>query len=561
VKVRPLTVALALLALVACGPSGPAIQEVRPSKGEQNVSADAPVRVVFNHEMDRASVESRFSLSPAIEGCDSVSCPLVWKGRTMTLNHAQHQFTPDTPYRVSIKAGYRDTSGRAEGNEHFWDFRSESAPSIGSVVPGDGSTGVGVDADINIRLSRNVVVPPLQELTLTGAGDPEPVAYRVGVSPEDSRVLVVSPLALLRPRTAYTLHLGTGVIDSHHNALGTARDIHFVTGGLALTHTLAFLVRDGAGQTASSVAMLRPPAGINSPAPSLRILHRSSQPIRAFAWSSDSAAIFVLGEDGRTARVPLDGQASEDSGFSATAIAANPVRPEVALVSNGVLRVWRPGPSGLDVSVGQAGQVRGVPAWSGDGRRVAVAADDGHGGNTLRVVDRETLSVSEVPVALPSAGSTMAWTADGGALAFTTAAGEVSVYRPLAAQGSGPFKLGTLEAAALTWSSDGATLFAAGSALPGRPSLIFRAPGVPVDGQAGGFTQVATSRAGDRQPVAPSFDRRIAFLRPAAGVPQVWVMNNDGTGTTQLTFATYATDARLVTDGADQLRWSPGNTP
>ncbi|GAC1330760.1 MAG: hypothetical protein NVSMB17_08380 [Candidatus Dormibacteria bacterium] len=559
---RPLVAAVALLALAACGPSGPAIQEVRPSKGEQNVAADAPVRVVFNHDMDRGSVESRFSMMPAIEGCDRVSCPLVWKGRTMTLNHPLHQFAPDTHYRVSLKAGYRDAAGRAEGTDHFWDFRSEAAPSIGSVVPGDGTTGAGVDADIYLQLSRNVLVPPAQELTLTGAGDPEPVPYRVGVSPEDPRKLVISPLVLLRPRTAYTLHVGSGISDSHHNPLGTPRDVRFVTGNLALTHTLAFLVRDRGGTSASAVAILRPPAGLNAPAPSVRILHRSSQPIRAFAWSSDSTAIFVLGDDGRVARVGLDGQPGEDSGMTASAIAANPSRPEVALVSEGVLHVWRPGTDGLDIAVPQAGQVRGAPAWSGDGRRIALAVDDGRGGAVLRVVDRETLSVADIPgTAVPAGGSTLAWSFDGSALAFTTAAGEVGVYRPLAAQGSGVVKVGVLETTALAWSSDGGTLFAAGSPSPGRASLLYRAPGVPVEGQAGGFVQVSTSRAGDRQPAAPSFDRRFAFLRPAAGVPQVWIMNNDGTATTQLTFATYDADARLVTDGAEQLRWSPGNAP
>jgi len=111
----------------------------------------------------------------------------------------------------------------------------------------------------------------------------------------------------------------------------------------------------------------------------------------------------------------------------------------------------------------------------------------------------------------------------------------------------------------MTWSSDGATLFAAGSLMTDRPTLVHRAPGQPVDGQATGFTPLLASRAGDSQPVAPSFDRRVAFLRPSAGVPQLWIMNNDGTGITQLTFATYNADERLVTDGVDQPRWSPGN--
>ena len=562
-KARLSLVVLALLALAACGPDGPAIQEVSPPKGEQNVAGDAPVRIVFNHDMDRGSVASRFSVVPAIDGCDRVSCPIVWSGRAMILNHPVHQFAPDTRYRVTLKAGYRDSAGRAETSDHFWEFRTEAAPSIGAVSPADGSTGAGVDVDVTLQLSRNVLVPPALELTLTGTGDPEPVPYRIAVAPDDLRRLVLSPLSLLRPHTLYTLHVGAGVSDSHHNALGTPHAFQFTTGAVDLTRSLAFLVRDRDATTSTRVALLRPPAGLNAPAPSLRILYRSSEAIQSYGWSWDSAAIFVHGADGHLEMVPLDGTtAPTDSGFSATSMAPSPSRPEVALVAAGALHIWRPGAAPADVSVPQAGRVMSTPAWSGDGRRVALAVDDGHGGRELRVLDRETLSVSVVPgAALPAGGSVMAWSFDGSALAFTRAGGEVWVYRPLAAQGTGLVKLGTLETNAMTWSSDGGTLFAAGSQLPDRPALIHRAPGQPVDGQATGFVPLTASRGGDSQPVAPAFDRRIAFLRPAAGVPQLWIMNNDGTGITQLTFATYDAEERLVVDGAGQPRWSPGNVP
>jgi hypothetical protein len=558
---RPALAVLLVGVLAGCGPDGPAIQEVSPAKGENNVAADAPIRVVFNHDMERASVESRLSLAPALEGCDQVACPLTWSGRALVLNHPLHPFAPDTRYRVSLRAGYRDSAGRAEGNDHFWEFHSESAPSIGTVTPGEGSTGVAVDADLSLQLSRAVLVPPVQELTLVGAGDPEPLQYRVAVAPDDSRRLVISPLALLRPRTAYTLHVGAGVSDNHHNTLGAGRDFHFTTGTADLARSLGFLVRDKAGQGASRVALLRPPAGLNSPAPSLRVLYHSDQPIASFAWSSDAARVYILGADGRVEVVPLDGTPAGDSGIVASALASSPAHPEVAYVAGGALHLWRPTavPAG-DLPVPQAGRVSGSPAWSGDGRRLAFSVDDGHGGLALRVLDRETLSVSEVGGGpLPSSGPVLAWSPDGSALAFTRAGGEVWSFRPLAAEGNGLLKLGNLEATALSWSSDGDALFAAGAAA-GKPALLYRALGQPLDGQAAGFTAFSSSRGGDSDPAAPAFDRRLAFLRPAAGAPQAWIMNNDGTGVTQLTFAGYDSDERLPADGVDQLRWSPGTS-
>ena len=565
-RARLATGLLGLLTLAACGPGGPAIQEISPSKGEQNVAGDAPIRVVFNHDMDRASVESRLSISPLIEGCDAVACPVVWNGRALTVNHPLHQFASDAHYRVRLKSGYRDAAGQAEATDHFWDFHTEAAPSVGTVTPADGSAGAAVDADITIQLSRNVLVPPPLEVTLTGSGDPESVPYRSGVSPDDPRRLVLSPLSLLRPRTAYRLHLGAGLSDTHHNPLGSPRDFHFTTGGLDLTRTLAFLVRDQGALTSSRIALLRPPGGLNAPAPSLRVVYRSSRPIQAFGWSSDSTSMYAQGSDGRIVLVPLDGSAAVDTDVVATAMTPSPSRTEVAFVVDGELRLGRPqvtSPENPQVlALPQAGRIKGAPAWSGDGRRVAVAADDGHGGANLRIVDRETLSVSDVPGSpVSAAGTTLAWSFDGAALAFTRPGGEVWVYRPLAAQGSGLVRAGSLVTGAMTWSSDGGSLFAAGSPGADHPSLLYRAPGQPVDGQSLGFTALATSHAGDSQPMAPSFDRRVAFVRPAAGIPQLWLMNNDGTGITQLTFARYFTDDGLVTDGVDQPRWSPGNGP
>ncbi|HEY8739804.1 MAG TPA: Ig-like domain-containing protein, partial [Candidatus Dormibacteraeota bacterium] len=358
---------VALLSLVACAPSGPAIQEVAPAKGEANVAGDAPIRVSFNQDMDRASVESRFRVRPAIEGCDRVTCPISWSGRVMILRHPQHQFATDTRYLVTIGAGYRDTRGQSVGLEHYWDFKTESAPSIGSVSPSDQATGVAVDADITVQLTRSVTVPSPPELTLTAADDPEPVSYRLGIAPDDSRRLVLSPLALLRPKVSYTLHLGTGVQDIHHNPLSAARDFQFTTGALDLTRSLGFLVRDEGAATSSRVALLRPPAAVNAPAPSLRVLYNANRPIQSFGFTPNSSALYVLDGTGGLTVAPLDGMPATDTGISATAIAANPVRDEVAYVTGGgALHIWRRNLAATaDLPQAQAGKVSGVPAWSG----------------------------------------------------------------------------------------------------------------------------------------------------------------------------------------------------
>jgi Tol biopolymer transport system component len=562
--ILPLVAALLGTMLSACSPSGPAIQEVSPAKGESNVAGDAPIRVVFNRDMDHASVESRLKIKPVIEGCDSTTCPTSWSGRAMTVKHPQHQFATGIRYEVTIAAGYRDSTGQAAGLDHFWDFTTESAPSVGSVTPADRSTGVAVDADITVQLSRSVMLPPPPELTLTASDDPEPVIYRIAIAPDDTRRLVLSPLAPLRPHTAYTLHIGAGVVDSHHNPIGTARDVRFTTGALDLTRTIAFMVRDDTGTTSSRIAELRPPAGVNAPAPSLRVLYRGDHPIQSFSWSFDSTAIYAVDDTGLMTVAPLDGSPARGTGVVATVVAANPMRDEVAYGGRqGALHILQHSATAAptDLPLPQAGQVSGFLSWSGDGRRLAFAAADGHGGYRLRVLDRETLSVSEVAgVSLEAEPKVMAWSFDGAALAFVRpgAGGhEAWTYRPLAA-GDGLLRLGAIETGSLSWSSDGGSVFAAGVAPGSEQPLLERALSQPVDGQTAGFSVIRGSQPGDSQPAAPSFDRRLAFVRQAAGRPQLWIMNNDGTGVAQLTFATYDQDERLPAYGVDAPRWSPG---
>lgn len=561
---RVLPLGLAVLAVAACGPAGPAIQEVSPGKGESNVAGDAPIRVTFNNDMDRASVESRLRLEPAIAGCDKTGCPVSWNGRTLTVRHDGHQFLAATRYRVTLRAGYRDSAGRVEGLEHFWEFTTEGAPSVASITPADKSSGVAVDTDIGIQLTRNALVPAADQVSLSSSRDAGSLAYRVAIAPDDPRRLVLSPLLLLHPRTTYTLHLGTGVEDIHHNPVGVAHDYQFTTGALDLTRSLAFMVRDDATGVSSRIAALRPPAGINSPAPSLRLLYAGSQPIKTFAWASDSSALYVLDAAGAITVSQLDGSLAVRTGISAAFIAANPSRDELAYVtSSGVLHLWRRSlATGADVAVTQAGTITGTPAWSGDGRRLSFVAADGHGGQVLRLLDRETLSVADVPGVAPAAsGTVMAWSFDGSALAFTrpgSGTPEVWAYRPLATQGNGLMRLGLMDARSLAWSSDGNLVFATGTVPGSDKQLLERALGQPVDGQVGGFSLVRGTQPGDAQPVAPSFDRRVAFTRSAAGAPQLWIINNDGTGVSQLTFATYDADEKLPANGIDQPRWSPG---
>src|SRR5581483_735610 len=74
-----------------------------PETNTQNAGVREPISVTFNTEMDRASVEARFSVATA-QGGAAVAGKFEWNG-------AQMKFVPDKPlayntlYRATLKAG------------------------------------------------------------------------------------------------------------------------------------------------------------------------------------------------------------------------------------------------------------------------------------------------------------------------------------------------------------------------------------------------------------------------------------------------------------------------
>jgi Tol biopolymer transport system component len=151
-----------------------------------------------------------------------------------------------------------------------------------------------------------------------------------------------------------------------------------------------------------------------------------------------------------------------------------------------------------------------------------------------------------------------AWSFDGSSIAFArqaeSGAGRVEVWSYRLDSGRlepiGPFTPTSLE-----WSSDGSTIYATGVASEGAsPSpaataspAIRRAPANALGGANPGFTALDGSGPSDREPATCSFDRRLAFIRDARGQPQLWLMNGNGTGVEQITFASSSLSSASMT--------------
>jgi TolB protein len=88
-----------------------------PERGAANVSSRAAIRVTFDQEMERASVEKRFTLSPPVEGT------FQWEGKTLVFHPAQ-PLAYDADYTITLRQGARSQQGRKILGDVIWHFRT-----------------------------------------------------------------------------------------------------------------------------------------------------------------------------------------------------------------------------------------------------------------------------------------------------------------------------------------------------------------------------------------------------------------------------------------------------
>ncbi len=105
------------------------VRLVRVSPLAEAHSTDT-ILVEFSEQMDRASVESRFSLEPAIDGQFS------WSGDTLRFRPAE-PLQPGDRYTVALETGASSRSGRTTLNEFRFEFQVRQ-PQVVYLYPADG---------------------------------------------------------------------------------------------------------------------------------------------------------------------------------------------------------------------------------------------------------------------------------------------------------------------------------------------------------------------------------------------------------------------------------------
>lgn len=269
-----------LLPLTACGGEPAQIVDYAPQRGSVDVSTATPIRITFDHDVDRPSVESRLHLDPATPGT------VRWiSGRELVLEH--QTLRTSTAYDVVLEAGYRDVAGNSYVLRHHWSFMTEGPPSLSASTPGAGDRGVDPASYLFLSFTR-----AMDPATLSSAITFTPrVPFEVRSDPSDSLRAIVAPSQLLEPDTTYQLTVDRGALDVDGNSLEHQQNITFTTGPPRALHgwiAFATTVSDG---TDGGLWIVDPSAFP-------RTLFDSTSVV-AFNWSPDGGSVLIEG-DGET---------------------------------------------------------------------------------------------------------------------------------------------------------------------------------------------------------------------------------------------------------------------
>lgn len=502
-----LAIALAL-PLSACGGDPPQIVDYSPQRNSIDVSTAVPIRITFDHDVDRSSIAGRLHLNPSTTGS------IRWlSGHALEYEHAT--LRTSTTYEVILEAGYRDPAGSSYNLRHHWSFVTEGSPVVTASTPSSGDASVDPSSYITLDFNR-----AMDATTLKAAVALSPtVPVDVRVDPTDSRRAIIAPQQLLSPDTRYQLLVTTAAIDVDGNQLGRDDVVRFSTGPLRPLHNWIAFATDGVDGSAGGLWM------VNDRGFPRQLFDAGS--VRSFSWSPSGDTLLIQAQDESWFSY-TPGAGTANLGFKAPwAASLAPGLGFVYITDTGVLHRAKDGVDDvIEVDVAEASVAPG-------GLRVAyihaVSGSNEVWGYDVGLRTKYVLASDAATV------RAVAWAATGNRIAYLRQ--DPATISLRVRNLSGPATTTTLatgDLGAPAWLPDSTHIVfsaAVGSAgqtlhkafvinVVSPPATLTLAAGLPADPDI----QVMS-------PIPSPDGHQIAFLSGA----QVWLMNADGTRPTALT--------------------------
>jgi len=214
----------------AANTTGPSVVGVSPANGLTAVSINAQVVVQFNEPVDALTI-SHVTLSNG--GPVNVLSTLTNANQTLTLVPVVPLNT-GTTYTITV-AGVQDLSGNAQTAISTTTFRTGAGadltpPSVTTVSPASGATGVSTTTAIQLQFSKRVdpLTVTIADFTVFPLATGIPIPGTITVS-ADGLTATFTPNSALLPSTAYGIRATSGILDLEGQFLATLES-SFTTG-------------------------------------------------------------------------------------------------------------------------------------------------------------------------------------------------------------------------------------------------------------------------------------------------------------------------------------------
>lgn len=200
----------------------PTVVSVTPLDGASNVDISSAISVTFSEAMDTASAQDAFIISGNVTGT------FKWNDNTMT-------FTPDinlkynTSYTCTVGTGAKDPAGNKLESPYEWGFTTVLSPTIVSVSPSNGATGVSVSSTISVTFTRAMNTASVEGAFSMSDNSNNPVTGTFGWDAMNT-IMTFTPSTPLNEDTNYTCTVSKGATDEDGNPFTDAYPWSFTTG-------------------------------------------------------------------------------------------------------------------------------------------------------------------------------------------------------------------------------------------------------------------------------------------------------------------------------------------
>ena len=218
--------------------ASPTVVSTVPSNGSVGVAESSTVRATFSVPMDATTINTT-TFKVTGPGATAISGAVTYAGSTAT-------FTPAAPlagstlYTATITTGAKDPTGDALAANFVFTFTTAPPPTVTSVVPASGATGVPLNQQIAATFNA-----PMAASTITAPGTFTVAAAAGGVAlagtvtyDAATNTATFSPLTALSASTQYTATVTTAAQSAQGSAMAANFVWSFTTGAPTVISTL-----------------------------------------------------------------------------------------------------------------------------------------------------------------------------------------------------------------------------------------------------------------------------------------------------------------------------------